>query len=391
MLAFGDTSKTLEAVRKLSSEIAAAADEGEKNRHLVPAVVDKLRQAGIFRMMVPKNFGGDALSLPQVCAVIEELAAADAAAAWTAMVGVGFNVILANFSRATADKIYADGPDVGLRGAIAPIGKFVPVDGGYKVSGRWPFASGPYKPTWIVAGGTVMDGDKPLMSPMGPETRISIVPLDQVEFLDTWYTVGLCGTDSRDYQFKDVFVSEDYAVNLFGMNVQCYGDPLFELPFPVLAGPTHSAVCLGIVRATLTELAGLARTKRSAFNPTQTLGENPVFAHRFAELSVRHSAIQSLLELQTREVMQLGKGEDSLAMEDVTRHASYSGYIHTQAMDIVNEAFTMAGSTPVYTRSTLQRRWRDLRVAAQHIAGSTWQYATYGTLLAGLEPPMPGK
>lgn len=389
MLVFGDTSTTLESVRKLSAEIAAAADEGEAKRHLSPAIVDKMREAGICRMLVPKHYGGDALTLPQACAVIEELAAADAAAAWTAMVALGFNVVMANFPRETADLIYADGPDVGLRGAIAPIGKFMPVDGGYKVSGRWPFASGPYQPKWMVAGGTVIKDGKPLMGPMGPETRISLVPADKVEFLDTWHTVGLRGTDSRDFQFNDVIVPESHAVNLFGLNVQCYGDPLFELPFPVIAGPTHSAVCLGIVRATLDELAVLARTKRSAFNPTQTLGENPVFAHRFAELAVRHAAIQSLAEQQIREVVRLA--DESLSMLDVTRHASYSGYIHVQAVDIVNEAFTMAGSTPVYSKSPMQRRWRDIRVAAQHIGGSTWQYATFGTLLAGLEPPMPGK
>lgn len=389
MLAFGDTSKTLDAVKSLSVEISAAADEGEAKRHLSPIVVDKLRKAGIFRMLVPKQYGGDSLSLPQACAVIEELAAADAAAAWTAMVALGFNVILASFPRETADKIYSEGPDVGLRGAIAPIGKFIPADGGYKVSGRWPFASGPYQPKWVVAGGTVLDGDKPMMGPMGPETRIAIVPADAAEFLDTWHTVGLRGTDSRDFQFSEAFVPEDHAINLFGLNGQCYGDSLFNLPFPVLAGPTHSAVCIGIVSAMLEELGVLARTKRSAFNPTQALGENPVFAHRFAELTVRHAALQALLEQQIREVTRLA--DEAISMQDVTRHASYSGYIHVQAVDIVNEAFTMAGSTPVYSKSSMQRRWRDIRVVAQHIAGSTWQYASFGTLLAGFEAPVPGK
>lgn len=389
MLAFGDTSKTLEQVRNISADIAGAADEGEANRHLLLAVVDQMREAGIFRMLVPKHYGGDALTLPQACAVIEELAAADAAAGWTAMVALGFNVVVANFPRQTADTVYADGPDVGLRGAIAPIGKFIAEDDGYRVSGRWPFASGPYRPKWMVVGGTVIEDGKPLMGLQGPETRVAIVPAEEAEFLDTWYTVGLKGTDSRDFQFQNVFIPHDKAINLFGLNAQCYGDPLFDLPFPVITGPTHSAVCLGIVRSTLDELATLARTKRSAFNPGQTLGENPVFAHRFAELAVRHAAIQSLLEQQVREVGRLA--DEPLSMQDVTRHASYSGYIHVQAVDIVNEAFTMAGSTPVYTRSAMQRRWRDVRVAAQHIGGSTWQYATFGTLLAGLEPPLPGK
>lgn len=390
MLAFGQESVTLNAVCGLSSKIAAAAEEGEQNRHLSAKIVDDLRQAGVFRMMVPKKFGGDALSLSQVCSVLEELATADAAAAWTGMVAVGFNIVLASFPALTVEEVYADGPDATLRGAIAPIGKMAQVEGGYRVSGRWPFASGPYQPKWVVASGTVTNDGKPLIGPLGPETRVALVPVEKVEFLDTWYTVGLRGTDSRDFQMEDVFVPEEHAVSLFGLNAQSYGDPLFDLPFPLLAGPTHSAICVGIVRAVLADLTVLARAKRSAFNPGQTLGESQVFQHRLAEMSVRHAAIQSLLERQVREVTLLGEGTESMSMEDLQRHASYCGYIHEQAMSLVDEAFALAGSTPVYSKSTIQRRWRDLRVAAQHYAASTLHYPAYGALLMGIEPSLPG-
>ena len=273
------------------------------------------------------------------------------------------------------------------RGALAPIGAAIPCDGGYRVSGRWPFASGPYQPEWVVAGAVVLEHGKPRMGPNGPETRLLLVAPEKVEFIDTWYTVGLCGTDSRDYQIKDAFVPESHAMNLFDFSApQAYGDPLFNLPFPVLTGPTHSAVCLGIARASLDELCTIARTKRSAFNPAQTLGENMVFQHRLAELAVRHAAIESLLDRQTREVMRLGAGEMPFGPEVMARHASWTGYMHVQAMDIVNEVFTLAGSTPVYTRSSLQRRWRDVRVAAQHFGGSTVQYPNYGASLVGIAP-----
>lgn len=389
---FTETSPTLEAIRKLAPALAAASEEIEKSRLVPPQLIERLREAGIFRMLVPKRYGGDALTLAQSMAVIEELGAADGACAWTAMVAIGFNIALARFPQSTVDAVYASGgADVPIRGALAPIGAAVPTTGGYIVNGRWPFASGPYQPKWMVAGCMLIENGKPKMGPMGPETRTVLVPADKVELLDTWYPVGLLGTDSTDYQIKDVFVPEEYAVNMFDFSKpQVYGDPLFNLPFPMIAGPTHSAVCLGIARGMLADLGELARTKRSAFNPAQTLGQNPIFQHQLAELAVRHAAIAALTERQVRGVMELAEANVPFDPALMARNGSYVGYVHAEAMKIVNDAFSLAGSTPVYSKSKLQMRWRDIRVVAQHFAGSTAQYPMYGGILAGQPPAMPG-
>lgn len=374
-------SPTLDAVRALAPEVAAAVQEAEKARALAPEIVDKLSEAGIFRMLVPKAYGGDELSQAQVGSIIETLAAADAAAAWTAMVAVGFNIVLARFPRATADAVYAHGPNVRLRGGLAPIGAAGAVDGGYVINGRWPFASGPYEANYVAAGCVVMEDGRPRMGPMGPDVRVALVPAEQATFLDTWDSVGLRGTDSTDYELRDVFVPEDYAANIFDLSKPPVYGP--NLPFPMMTGPNHSAVCLGVVSAALEELGTLARTKRSAFNPTQTLGEGPIFRHRLGELAVRHAALEALTESQLREVAQLVEAGGPPDPVVAAKHASYVGYVHQQAVDIVNEIFSLAGSAPVYSRSPLQRHWRDVRVAAQHFGGSTAQYPVYGGFLAG--------
>ena len=383
------SSATLDAVKALSSEIAARAGEGELQRSLVPEIVEKLKEAGVFRMLVPKQYGGDELTVTQACAVIEELASADGAAAWTAMVAFGFNVALAKFPKETVDALYKNGPDVLIRGALAPIGKAIAGDGGYTLTGKWPFASGPYKPDWVVAGAIVIKDGKPIMGPMGPEMIVAIVEPDQVEFLDTWHSVGVCGSDSRDYTIESAFVPEALTTNLFNfMSPQAYDLPLFDQPFPILTGPTHSAVCLGIARASLEEVSELSKTKRSAFNPGQLLGENPIFQHRLAELAIRLASLQALMDKQTEAID--NNTPYQFCPLDMAKNSSWTGYMHVEAQDIVNELFTLAGSTPVYKTSTLQRRWRDVRVAAQHFGGSTAQYPVYGALLAGQQPPMPG-
>lgn len=380
-------SPTLDAVQALLPELADVADETEAAHRLPSRIVDKLRQAGIFRMMVPKEYGGDQLSQAQAVAVIEALGAVDASAAWTAMVGFGFNVMMSRFPRSTAATVYASGPDALTRGALAPIGAAIAADGGFLVNGQWPFASGPYEPQWVVGGCVVIDDGKPRTGPMGPDMRLALVPASQAQFLDTWNSVGLRGSDSTDVVLKEIFVADDFAVNLFDFTRLSNFEPaLFNLPFPMLTGPTHSAVCLGIARGALDELATLARTKRSAFNPMQTLGENPIFQHRLAELFVRLASLKALNDQQVADVTRMAEVGEPATPLIMARNASWVGYIHAETVDIVNEAFSLAGSTPVYTKVPLQRRWRDIRVVAQHFGGSTAQYPVYGGLLAGQQP-----
>lgn len=379
-------SATLTAVKGLLKEIAAAAPQAEQDRTMSAAVVDKLRDAGIFRMMVPKRYGGDDLSPEQVCAVIEELATADGAAAWTAMVGVGFNVMLARCPRELADEVYGKDPNTQLRGAFAPMGKAKKVKGGYQLSGRWPFASGPYQPKWMVGGAVVIGDDgKPVMGAMGPETRTMVMPVEEVEFYDTWHTVGLRGTDSRDFSVDDIFVPDSRVGNIFDFAApHVYDNPLFALPFPIMTAPTHSAVCLGITKACLKELATLALTKRSAFDPAaKPLGDSDIFQYRLAELSARYAALDSLQWVLLRGLDGFVDGSAKFVLPlHLTRNSTWVGYIHQETTKIVNEIIELASSSSVYTKSALQRHWRDLRIAAQHHGGSTATYAHYGAALS---------
>jgi len=377
--------ETLEAVRALLPEIADHADEGERNRALVPEIVGKLSDAGIFRMMVPKTHGGDALTPVQVCGVIEELATADAAAGWTAMVAVGFNIVFSRFAPETVAMVYDDGPDTPVRGAVAPMGKAIKVDGGYRITGRWPFASGPFPPKWMLAGAIYLENGEPVMGPAGPRTCMALIPTDEVEFFDTWHTVGLRGTDSRDFAVSDVFVPDGHIAEPLNFELaNTYDDKLFDLPFPMLAGPTHSAVCLGILRATLSELAELSKVKRSAFNPAQTLGESDVFRFQLSELAVRYASLDALHNAQLDGLERMVANIADFRPEfHIARSASWIGYIHQETTVLMNQVMELAGSASVYTNkaSRLQQRWRDARIAAQHNAGMRTPYAKYGAAL----------
>ncbi|MGD1257096.1 acyl-CoA dehydrogenase family protein [Mycobacterium seoulense] len=381
------TTTVLEAVRKLSSEIAERSGEIEKAKVVPPDLLARLADAGAFRMFVPRQYGGEQLSLPDAMAVIEELSHADASTGWTVMVGADFAPVFARFPKQVVDsEVYHDGPDAMARGALAPKGIAVPADGGYVVSGQWPLASGSYKHDWMMGNCIVLDNGQPRMTELGaPEMKLAMVPTEQVQFLDTWDSVGLRATNSNDFVLKEVFVPEHHTAELFGpAGVDV---PMFRLPIRLSLGPTHVAVALGIAGGALADLRGLAKTKRPAFNPGMRLAEDPVFQFRLGQLDTRLAAARALAQKETQLIWDVAVAGGQIDPLVGVRNRAMVAYVHTACVEIVNEAFGLAGSNAMYNTSTLQRRLRDIRTAAQHVAASAEIYQIAGALLVGEDVP----
>lgn len=387
-------SALLDAVRALAPQISEQAPETERNRGVSPELMGKLREAGLFRMMIPRDFGGEELDQLQACRVIEELGRADGSAGWNAMVIFGFNIAISKFPRDTIEKVLTDKGDVVIRGALAPLGSARPEKGGYVMSGQWPFASGSYKPDWMFTSGIVKGADgKPRMTPQGtPEIRMAILPAKDAEILDTWYTVGLAGSSSHDFVVRDVFVPESFTSNLFDPTVTSGFDlDLMRLPFPAITGPTHSAVLIGIAQGALDELSEIAKTKRSAFNPTVRLAEDPVARHTLGELGVRLNMLRAAMDDQVISTMAVARSGQQLDPKAFAAGKALVSYTHHECVNIINQAFGLAGTTPVYSKCSLQRRWRDARVGTQHAGASVSAYQTYGALMMGEDPAPGGK
>ena len=178
------TETTLDAVRTLAPTIEARSEEIERNRRLPLDLVDELTAAGCFRSLVPASHGGTGLDLPTDLRMVEELARADGSVGWTVMIGHMAPVILGKLSQQTFDAVYADGPDLVLAGTFNPTGMATPVDGGFRVTGQWSFASGCQHANWVIAHCVVDDGRQ-------PPIRMMLLPPDEVEIKDTW-SVSAC-------------------------------------------------------------------------------------------------------------------------------------------------------------------------------------------------------
>jgi alkylation response protein AidB-like acyl-CoA dehydrogenase len=379
--------KVLDAFRNLSPEIVERADEIEQGRRVPPDLIDKIEHAGLFRLLLPRFYGGEDLHPLQASRVIEELSRADGTMGWHGMNILGFNVILAYFQREFTDEVFSAGPDVRIRGALAPKGIAVPTKGGYMVQGRWPLASGSFEPTWLLGNCIVLEDGKPRMGANGiPQMRAVLVPRDRAEIIDTWDAVGLRGTESNDVVMKEQFVPERQTADPF-FGKATWDMPVFKLPLQAILAPSHGSISVGIAQGALDDLGILARDKKPAFGGGKRLHENPHFAYRYGELCARTDALRAYLErgiMESIKAIDLPEPPGPLLS---ARTSAMAAYVQVQGVDIVNEVFTLAGASACYSTSTIQRRWRDTRCVAQHAAASTDCYATLGALRVEAGPP----
>jgi alkylation response protein AidB-like acyl-CoA dehydrogenase len=388
-----DLDTLLSAVRRLEPLIREHADEAERNRRLSQPVVTALAEAGIFRMYTPRSLGGLEVEPLTFYRVVEALARIDASTAWCVLIAGGNGAFAGScLPDQGAEAVFGRDPHVVTAGVVFPFGKAVARDGGYVVSGRWPFASGCQHCAWVFCTCNVFDGDQMRLTQRGdPEVRVLFIPTSQLTIVDTWEVSGLAGTGSHDVEIEQVFVPEAYT-GLFasGMPPQSkhFQGPLYRYPFFPASALPIGAVALGVAQGAVETCLELAQTKQPA-GTTTLLREHPVFHVRMAEAvalvrSARawlYTAVQHTWETMrtTGEVSFAERADVLLAGANATRSAAAA----------VDMAYTAAGATANYRRSPLQRALRDVHAVTQHIATAASQYESAGRMLVGLQPLNP--
>jgi alkylation response protein AidB-like acyl-CoA dehydrogenase len=376
-------SEVLEGVRRVGVEAANRGDELDRLGRFPKDLFDELSATGCFQAMLPREFGGLELSLAEINELIIAAAKANGSLGWLIMIGIPGPLLLGFLPREAAGKLRTDYPQPRVRGAIAPKGVAVPTEGGYLVSGRWPFASGGPEPDLVGGNCVVIEDGAPRIGPDGvPEMVVVMVPAAEVEFLDTWHVLGLRGTDSCDVAMQEVFVPQHMTTNIFTAT-PWFSTPAARLPLRVVLAMGHSSVALGIAEGALEDIAELAQTKRAAMNPSALLAEDPVFRHSLGEHALRHASARALLDQATERAWQAGLSGRPLSPRETLEGRTMAGYVTGECVKIVDAAYTMAGSVSLYDASPLQRRLRDIHVATQHVAATGESYRTLGAVLVG--------
>jgi alkylation response protein AidB-like acyl-CoA dehydrogenase len=377
-----DAQPLVAAAQRLAPDLRARADEIERGRRVPLDIVGAMAGAGIFRMCVPRAIGGGEVEPATLLRVLEVLGEADASAGWCAMIGCTSGLLSGYLEADAAAVIYGD-PNGIAGGVYAPSGTAVPTSGGYRVSGRWPFASGVEHCSWLMGGSVIVENGAPRLLPSGaPDAPLMLFPARDVEVIDTWNVSGLRGTGSHDIAVRDLFVPAAHAVSLVRDRPRAEG-ALYAFPVFGLLAIGIAAVALGIGRRAIAELVEIAGGKR----PT---GSRRILAER-ATAQVQVSEAEALVRSGRAFLLE--------AIEEAWAAAERSGTIDLAARAAVRLAATNAtlaaakavdlmynagGGTSVYATSPLQRCFRDVHVVTQHLMVAPATYELTGRLLFGV-------
>jgi len=376
-------SATLSRVREFTAAIAALSAEIEAARRLPESLLAALTEAGCFRMLVPVAYGGNELSVSQAMEIIEEVSRADASAGWNLMIAGSNLVVAALFPRQTFEHIYRAGPDVVIGGSHAPKGEARPADRGYRVDGQWPFASGCEYSSWLVGQCAIVENGARKMLPSGkPAMRLALMPADEVEVVDTWHVMGLCGTGSHDIRVRGKFCPAERTCSLFGAQPSIDGT-VFRIPPIAQLGLFIAAVALGIAQGSLDDLAGIAKGgKRSAYSGVP-ISRSAVLQTSIGQADTTLRAARSLLYSTSDGAWRMASSGEEFSLLDRARMRATSSRAVELSADVVAECFRGAGSAALYLRSPLQRRLRDMSVLTQHTGVGSDFFTAAGALIMG--------
>ena len=371
--------------RALGPAIAAASDEIERTRRLPPALLAALHEARLFRLLLPRSAGGEEVSPGTYMASVEEVARHDASVAWNLFVGNSSALVGAYITLDVAREIWRDphtvvswGPPNEHRAKAVP--------GGYRIAGRWDFASGCRAANWMGAHALVEEegGELRLNSYGRPGQRILLCPVGQAALLDTWNTIGLRGTASDSYTLYDVFVPEAYSSQREDPALRRETGPLYSFTHAGLYAVGVAGVALGIARAMLDTLIELA-TKKAPRNLGR-MADSPTVQADVARNEARLGAARAyLLDV----IGTLYDRASAAAPMDIPGRSrarlACTHAIHT-AIDCADFTFKAAGVDAIFPGSPFERRFRDMHTLSQQIQSRSAHYEAVGHILLGGQP-----
>jgi alkylation response protein AidB-like acyl-CoA dehydrogenase len=371
-----------QSVAALAPEIRERALETERGRAVPPDLMARIKAAGLCRLAMPQALGGYEVDPMTLVELVEDLSRADGSTGWTTLIGNATS-FMAWLDPAVALELSGDDPNVSSTSMFAPLGAGIEDGDDLIVSGRWAFSSGAPNAELIQVGIFVMDGDQPRMRADGlPDWRFVYVRKSDVDVEDTWHAAGLRGTGSNDVVMTNVRVPvRQTAMPLF--DIAPHDGPLWRLPFFALTRSIMVGFPLGVARRALDELEALAPTKRRGVG-TMSIAED-----RAAQVEIAHAegglqaarafVFDALDEIWSVAVSGERPGD---AFDQRLKLATQQAIRASVAA--VDAAYRLGGAGAVYETHPLQRCFRDIHAANQHIIFSDENWAEYGRFAFGI-------
>jgi alkylation response protein AidB-like acyl-CoA dehydrogenase len=381
----GDSSVIARAAA-VSAAVAAASDEIEAGRRLPPALLDRLHEAELFRLLLPRSSNGIETDPVTFFHVIETIARADASTAWCLSQAGGCAMSAAYLDLPVAHAIFGNDPRAVLAWGPGPKVRAVECDGGYKVTGVWAFASGGRHATWLGAHCPIFAADGwPRLEANGvQEERTMLVRSQDVEWTDIWNTVGLRGTASDQFALNDFFVRSDHSITReFDRECRESG-PLYRMGNGTCYQVGFAGVACGIARAALDEFVDLAKNKiiRGGKTPIR---DNAVVQSGLAQAEVNLRAARGFVLQSMAEIWKyLCAGSMITVEQRITVRMAATNAIH-RSREAVDFAYHAAGATSIFENHPLERRFRDIHTVTQQLQGRASHFETVGAWMMGAD------
>lgn len=368
------TAELIAAIERVEPELLAEVEGNERNGGLSARSLELIVQTGLPLAIMPAELGGYGMFFSDGLPVVARLAEIDASIGWIGGNWSGLGAVMSYLPPATVDALMEGGPAY-LGASGAPTGTARRVEGGYRLSGRWPFGSGSLHARYVFAMARILDeAGEPVLGPGGvPAMAMFGVPGDQIKSLGNWDVLGLRATGSVDYEIVDAFVPDGFVIaNLFGPPLsggrQTAGGFISVLPY------LHTAFAIGTARRLVREVHTLATTPNSR---GQKLADDKLFRHDYGQIVTRVDAARALVTQVWRDVDDKLKRGEPLVRRDHSTVRAACVNAHEVLRELAMFAFTRGSGTSLHD-GTLQRLIRDALAGCQHAMAADAGYADVG-------------
>jgi alkylation response protein AidB-like acyl-CoA dehydrogenase len=373
------------AARELGPLVREHARMAEEERTLPRTLVDAFAKAGFFGMCRPASVGGGEADPLTVLRVIEEVAHADGSAGWCVNLNAACGFFAGLLPELGAREVFGD-PGAAVGGVVNPTGGAVVEAGGYRLNGRWSFASTCKHAAWMGVSCLVFDGDSMRMHGEFPEVRVAFVPSSEYVVHDTWRASGLRGTGSHDIEASGVLVPEHRTFRMLPEAV--HPSPLYRFPFFGFFAAANAAVALGVARAAIDELVKVAQTK-TPFGEMSTLANRPTAQTTIGRAEGAMRSGRAYLHEATADLWARVQASAPITAKDRALYRIACNTATHNALDAVTAVFQAGGGSALYDKSPLQRCLRDAYAVTQHVSVAIPMFELAGATLVGVSPDHP--
>jgi indole-3-acetate monooxygenase len=372
----------VEAARELRPLIEAAADQVDRESRLPPKVVAALMQAGLFRLYVPRIYGGGEVTLLEFAEIVEEIARADGSTAWCLSQNSGVCRMSGYLPSAAAAEIFGR-PDLAIAWGQGRA-RAVKVDGGYRLTGEWAWVSGIRHATWLGCQNVPVTDEigEPVLDEAGsPQWRIFVFPASAAEVEDVWNVSGLRGTGSDSFRVADLFVPEERSPGL----VPVVPGPLYIFNTTQIFSTGFASAALGVARGALDAFEQLSITKAPRGINGVLREQQSVQVHiGEAEATVRSA--RAYLHEVIRTAWDEAVSTRELSLDTRVQLRLASTFAIKRSAGVVDRVYYLAGTSAIAQGGPIERRFRDIHAMTQHIQGREDHFEPPGQYFLGLDP-----